>query len=167
MPFAARYQEATETSIIDRLAALVERDMKPSLDHFYASDQLPKFAVVTDGDVNVFNYPMLVLGVERVVSKESTQLDEADLLDQVMVVGAGLAVKSSVSLKDVRALARKYIRAFKAVIRSASVDDLFPETAQVLNHTIDIEHRWLRHSMKGTEFVQGIEFELRFTFGES
>lgn len=167
MPFESEYQEATEPAMIDSLTALVERDMKPALDLFYADDQLPKFAVVTDGDINVFKYPFLVLGVQRVVSKESTQIDEGGLLDQVLIVGAAIAVQSSVSLKDVRALARKYIRAFKAVIRSASVADLFPETARDLNRTIDIDHRYLRHKSKSTEFVQEVEIELRFTFGES
>lgn len=167
MPFEPRYTEATETQIVDNLMAVTERDMKPALDHFYAADQLPKFAIMTDGEPSAFKYPLLVLGVQRVISKESTQIDEGDLLDQVITVAAGLVVHSTVSLKVVRATARKYIRAFKSVVRSASVGDLFPDTARDLNHQIDIDHRYLRHATNETGFVQAVEIEIKFTLGES
>ena len=167
MVFDPRYQEATEPAIVDSIMAITERDMKDALDHFYAADQLPGFAIMTDGEPSIFKYPLLVLGVQRLVSKETTQIDEGNLLDQVVTVGVGLVVLSSASLKDVRALARKYIRAFKSVIRSASVSDLFPATARDLNHTIDIDHRYLKHATKGTDFVQAVEMELKITFGES
>jgi hypothetical protein len=167
MPFEPRYTEETETAITGNLMAVIDRDMKPALDYFYAVDQLPAFEVMTDGEPSKFEYPLLVLGVQRVVSSEGTQIDEADLLAQVLTVAAGIVVHSQLSLKAVREIARKYIRAFKAVIRSASVNDLFPATARTLNHTINIDHRYLKHATNASGFVQAIEMEIKITFGES
>lgn len=173
MPFEPRNQEATEPAIVDKIMIVTERDMKPALDFFdvqahgSVQDNLPAFAIMTDGEPSAFKYPLLVLGVQRVTSKESTQIDEGNLLDQVITVGAAVVVHSTASLKAVRATARKYIRAFKSVIRSASASDLFPGTALALNHSIDIDHRYLKHATNETGFVQAIEIEIKLTFGES
>lgn len=166
MPFAPRFSEAAEAQIIENLMAVIYRDMKSALDYFYASDSLPDFALMTDGEVDVFNYPLVVLGVESMDSDETEDIDEQSYLDQTIRVGAGLVVTDT-TVKAVRKKARKYIRAFKAVIRTASAADLFPSTARVLNHKITINHRYFRHGTKGTSIVQPVEFEIRIQFGET
>lgn len=167
MPFVPTYSEATEALIIANLMVVIERDMKAALDNFYLSDNLPAFAVMADGEPSVFSYPLLVLGVQRMVSVETVQIDEGNYLDQVLTVGAGIAIQSATTLKDVRVKAKKYVRAFKAVVRSAAASDLLPSTARILNHAIDIEHRYLQNKTDGTNFIQEIAFEIKIRFGES
>lgn len=164
MVFVPRFQEVGESEFIENLMALFDRDMKAALDYFYAADNLPDFAIKTDGDVSVFQYPLLVLGVERMDSRET---DDGFWLSQDLRIGAGLVVNDLTSLKAARSKARKYVRALKAVIRSATSADLLPPTARILNHTIDIDHRYLRHATKGTEYMQPVEIEIKIAFGEN
>lgn len=174
MPFEPRYIEGAEDEFIDNLMAVTERDMKPALDYFdqlrhggTVTDNLPGFAIMTDGEVSVFKYPLITLVVQRVVSVETTQLDEADVLDQVLTAGAGLVVSSTKSVADARAIARKYVRAFKSVLRSAPASDLFPETARIFNHSIETDHRYFKTASEGANFVQACEIAIRIKFGES
>lgn len=158
-----RFQEAGETEIIESLLAVVHRDMKLALDYFYAADALPDFAVMTDGELDTFSYPFLVLGVERVTSKE---VESGEWLNQVLRIGAGLVVNGT-TVKIVKAKAKKYVRAFKAVVRSASAADLLPPSSQILDCVIDIDHQYLRHGTKGTDVTQPVEFDIQITFGET
>ena len=160
--FAPRFLEAAEIEILESILAVVYRDMKTALDYFYLADALPDFAVMTDGEIDLFNYPLLVIGVERMTSKET---EAGTYLEQTLRIGAGIVVKDS-SVKLVKARARKYVRAFKSVIRSATTADLLPPSSQILDCVIDIDHQYLRHGAKGTEFTQPVEFDIQFTFGE-
>jgi hypothetical protein len=166
---APRFQEVGETEFIENLLALFHRDMKLALDYFdrqahanIVVDNLPDFAVMTDGDVSEFQYPVLVLGVEEMDSEET---DDGWYLNQDLKIGAGLVVQDT-NLKLARIKVRKYIRAFKAVIRSASAADLLPPTAQILNHEIRIQHRYLKHATKDAMVQQPIEVEITIKFGE-
>lgn len=162
MPFAPQYLEAGEIEILESILAVVHRDMKTYLDGFYLADNLPAFVVMTDGDIDTFDYPLLVVGVERMSSKMTVS---GEWLDQVLTVGAGIVV-NDVSVKAVKAKARKYVRAFKAVLRAATAADLLPPTAQFLEYVVDIDHQYLRHGTKGTEFTQPVTFDIQITFGE-
>ena len=163
MPFTVpRYLEAGESEIIESLMAVVHRDMLSALTYFYAADALPDFAVMTEGDASVFSYPLLVLGVERMTSRES---ESGEWLNQVLIVGAGIVVNGT-SIKIVKAKARKYVRTFKAVIRSASAADLLPAASQYVDYVVDVDHQYLHHGTKETNFVQPVELSIQFTFGE-
>lgn len=162
MPFVTRFLESGETEIIESLIAVVDRDMKPALDLFFAADALPDFASKSDGDIENFDYPLLVVGVERMTSRET---EDGFYLDQVLTIGAGIVVNGT-TVKAAKAKARKYVRAFKAVIRSASAADLLPPSAQILDCVVDIDHQYLRHGTKGTDFTQPVTFDIQITFGE-
>lgn len=162
MPFVTRFLESGETEIIESLIALVDRDMKPALDLFFAADNLPDFVVKTHGDTSTFNYPLLVVGVEQMTSRET---EDGFYLNQVLTIGAGIVVDGT-SVKAVREKAGKYVRAFKAVLRSASAADLLPPSSQILDCVIDIDHQYLHHGTKETEFTQPVTFDIQITFGE-
>lgn len=166
MVFVPRFSEAAEAQIVENLMTVTHRDMKAALDYFYAADNLPDFALMTDGEVDVFTYPFVVFGVSSMESNETDDIDEQSFLAQEIRVGVGMAVKAT-TLKAVRALARKYIRAFKAVVRSASAADLLPSTARVLVHRIQITHRYFRHGTKDTDVIQPVEFDIRIQYGET
>jgi hypothetical protein len=162
MPFLPRFKEAAEAELIDNIIEVVDRDMLLALNYFYASDNLPDFGVKTIGDISVFDYPILIIGPERMASEET---DDGFYLSQDYRVGVGLVVKD-VSVKLAVRKAMKYVRSLKAVLRSASTADLFPPSAQILNHVLDIDHRYFRHGTAGQEFTQAVELELKFKFGE-
>lgn len=166
MPFTEPiFEEAAESGIVDKLMALVHRDFKLALDYFNPpvppDEGLPDFAAMVRGDVSVFEYPLLVLGIERMVSSESIS---GEWLEQDLTVGAGLVVKD-VSVAAVKAKAEKYVRAFKAVVRTG-VLELLPAQEDLMEYTLDIDHRYFRHGTKGTEFTQPVEFAIKIRFGE-
>lgn len=162
MPFVSRFQEAGETEIIESLIAVMDRDMLAALTLLFPSDGLPDFAVKTHGDQDIFTYPLLVVGVEQMTSRET---EDGFYLNQVLTIGAGIVVNGT-SVKAVKAKAGKYVRAFKAVLRSASAADLLPPSSQVLDCVIDIDHQYLRHGTKGTDYTQPVTFDIQITFGE-
>jgi len=162
VPFVSRFQESAEAEIIDSILTVVHRDFKDALDYFYVADNLPAFAVMTLGDISVFNYPLLVVGPERMTSVEA---DSGEYLNQDLKVGAGVVVQDS-SVALVKRKAMKYVRAFKAVLRTATTADLFPATNLMFDHIIDIDHQYLRHGTKETLYTQPVEFEITFRFGE-
>lgn len=157
-----RFSEVGESEFIENLMTVVHRDMLLALDYFYPADNLDDFALMTDGDVSEFRYPLLVLGVERMISEET---EGGSYLNQDLTIGAGIVVLDT-SLKLARIKARKYVRAFKAVIRSADPEDLLPPNEDVLNCVIDIEHRYLRHGTKDTNVTQPVEIAIKIKFGE-
>lgn len=162
-PFTVpRFSEAGEAEIVDNIIEVADRDMKLALDYFYPADNLPDFGVKTVGDISVFSYPILVVGPERMGSLET---DDGFYLAQDLRIGAGIVVKDT-SVKLAVKKAMKYVRALKAVLRSATTADLLPSSAQILNHTLDIDHRYFRHGTVGEEVTQSAELELKFTFGE-
>jgi len=161
MDFVPQFSEAGESQIIDKLLALVHRDMKPALDYFYAADALPDFAAMVRGAPDVFAYPLLNLALEGMSSRET---ENGEWLSQDLTVGAGLIVEDT-AVADVHKKAEKYVRAFKAVVRKG-VLELLPESSALVDYTIDIDHRYLRHGSKGTAYQQPVEFEIKIRFGE-
>ena len=161
MPFVPLFSEAGESQFIDKLMVVVHRDMKLALDYFYAADALPDFAAMTRGETGTFDYPLLVLGLERMSSHETTS---GEWLDQDLTVGAGLVVQDS-TVAAVQRKAEKYVRAFKAVVRKG-VLELLPGVSALVDYSIDIDHRYFRHGSKGTAYQQPVEFEIKIRFGE-
>jgi hypothetical protein len=161
MPFVPVFTEIGESQIIDKLMVVTERDMKPALDALYLSDNLPAFAAMTRGELGQFRYPLLVLGVERMVSQET---ENGEWLSQDITVGAGLVVDGA-TVPVAKVKAEKYVRAFKAVLRKG-VLELLPAASSLVEYTMDIEHRYFRHGTKGTEFTQAVELSIRIRFGE-
>lgn len=155
------FEESAESEIVDKLMVLIHRDMKLALDYFYAADNLLDFAAMVRGAPGVFEYPLLVLGVERMSSSESIS---GEWLNQDLTVGAAIIVKST-SVANVQKLAEKYVRAFKAVVRTG-VLELLPAQDELMEYTLDIDHRYFRHGTKETEFTQPVEFAIKIKFGE-
>ena len=161
MPFAPVFEEVAESEIVEKIMAVVERDMKAALDNWYASDDLPVFVVMTEGDQDEFRYPLLTLVVQEMASDESIS---GEYLDQELRVGAAIAV-SDVTIKDVRHKAKKYVRAFKAVLR-AGVLELLPAASRYTSYTISFRHRYFKHGTAGVLFTQAVEIAIQIKFGE-
>jgi hypothetical protein len=161
MPFTTpAFQEAGESQIVDNIIELLDRDMKLALDYFYPADNLPDFAVKSLGALSVFNYPLCVVGPQRMSSEV-----QDTWVEQNLIVLAGVEVKDTTKVLATRKL-MKYVRAFKAVIRSALDADLMPPNAQLIHEVADISHQYTSYGTAGTEFTQGVQFEIRLRFGE-
>lgn len=165
MPFVPAFSEAGESQFIDKLMVVVHRDMKLALDYFYPpvspDTGLPDFAAMVRGAPGVFVYPLLSLAMER---GSSTDAESGEWLNQELVCGAALAVKDS-SVAAVQAKAEKYVRVFKAVLRKGILECL-PSVSSLVDYTLDIDHRYLRHGEKAPDFFQPVEFEIKVRFGE-
>lgn len=161
MPWTPLFEEAAESEIIQKMMVVIHRDMKAALDHWYLADNLPDFAVMTEGDQDVFQYPLLALAVDSGASEETIS---GEYLDQELRVGAGLIV-SGTSIKDVRLKARKYIRAFKAVIRKG-VLELLPAADDYTEYSLGFRWQYRPHGEKELLFTQPAVIETRIKFGE-
>ena len=161
MPFTPVFEEIAESELVASVMAVVHRDMKAALDHWYASDNLPDFAVMTDGTVDEFSYPLLSLALE---SGTSNELSSGEWLDQELKFGAALVVSGD-TVKAVRAKASKYVRALKAVIRK-DVLELLPSGSGYLDYSIAFRWRYFKHGTKGSLFTQAAQIETTITFGE-
>lgn len=165
MPFTVpRFQESGEIQFVENLLVLINRDMKTALDYFNLALDLPAFAVMSDGPLSVFSYPLIEILDEGMASDET---ESGEWLSQDLRVTARFAVKAT-TLKDVRALARKYVRALKAVIRSAPASELLPPAAQYLDYVIDIRHQFQAHgeAKDASGKIQPVVMEIRVRFGE-
>lgn len=161
MPWTPPFAEAGEAEFVDKLFVVVERDMKPALDYFYLAANLPKFAVMARANLDQFSYPLLIAGPQRMVSKET---ESGEWLDQTLIVGAGIVVKDAAA-HLVKVKAERYVRAFKSVVR-AGVLEFLPAASKVVGYELEIEHQYLHHKTKGTDFIQEVEFAIRIHFGE-
>lgn len=161
MPFIPVFEEVAESELIAKVMVVVHRDMKAALDHWYASENLPDFAVMTDGTVDEFSYPLLSLALE---SGTSNELSSGEWLDQELKFGAALVVSGD-TVKTVRAKAGKYVRALKAVIRKG-VLEMLPDREGYLDYGIAFRWRYFVHGTKGALFTQAAQMEITITFGE-
>ena len=167
MPFAPAFVEIGESLFVDKLIALVHRDMKAYLDGWYLADALPDFAVLSLDEDTTFAYPLMAFWWEEMNSEES---NGGHYLDQKLIIGCGLAVKDD-SPDKVKRRAVKYIRAFKGLVRAAArnaPEDLLPDSSQILQCLVDIKHVWRKYGQAkdGTGYIQPIQFQLTYTFGE-
>jgi hypothetical protein len=164
MPFTtSRFQEIGEQQIIDNLLAVIDRDMKLALDYFFAASDFPDFANKTLGKFMDYSaFPLLVIDPDRMSSEEP---DSGEWVSQTLIVGLAFAVKDT-KPDVVTRTAIKYVRALKAVLRSAPTSDLLPSSTLVLDHVIDIDHRYLPLGKKGTDWVKEVSFDLRIRYGE-
>ena len=183
MPFFPLFEEVAESEIVAKMMIVVERDMKQALDWFYldsatyltrygvpnrpsgeellTGEDLPGFVVMTEGDQDLFTYPLLTLVVQEGNSEESVS---GEWLEQELRVGAALAVDGA-TIKVVRQKAKKYVRALKAVLRKG-VLELLPDEDQYTDYSISFRHRYLRHGSKETTFTQPAEMLITMKFGE-
>lgn len=162
MPFVSLFQEVAESEITTKLFVVVERDMKPALDLFYSTDNLPKFALTARVNLEQFDKcPYIIAGPQRMVSRET---ESGEWLDQVLVLGAGIVVKD-ISASAVRMRSEKYVRAFKAVVRKG-VLELLPAGSSIVGCELEIDHQYFHHKTKGADFIQEVEFQIRIHFGE-
>lgn len=161
MPFAPIFEESTESELIPNVMAVVHRDFKDALDYWYAADNLPDFAVMTDDAVDEFAYPILSLANDGGSSNETSS---GEWLDQELRFSAAIAVSGS-TLKDVRSKIKKYRHALVAVIRK-NVLEILPDGDQFADYTLRFRWAYFRHGTEGTEFKQAVQLETTITFGE-
>lgn len=161
MPWTPLFEEAAESELIPKVMVVVHRDMKEALDHWYEDDDLPDFAVMTDGTVDQFTYPLLSLAND---SGASSEMSSGEWLDQELKFSAALVVVGT-TVKQARTTAKKYRRALVAVIRKG-VQEILPEGSDHLDYTIAFRWRYFRHGTKDTTYTQPVEIETTITFGE-
>lgn len=160
MPWTPLFDESTEPEIVAKMMTVIHRDMKLALDYKYPSDNLPDFAVMTEGDQDQFSYPILTLAVQQGSSEETSG---GEWLDQEVQIGMGLAVNGT-TIKAVRLKAKKYVWALKAVLRKAVLELLGSE---YMEYNIGFRWRYLKHGTEGTNVIQSAEVLMRIKFGET
>jgi hypothetical protein len=179
MPWTPLFEESTELEIISKMMTVIHRDVKEALDYKFldsptyltrygvtnsvgaTGEDLPAFAVMTEGEVDQFAYPILTLAVEQGGSEETVS---GEWLDQQVNIGMGIAVQAA-TVKAGRQRAKKYRWALKAVLRDA-VLELLPAINQHLDYSTTFRWRYFKHETEGINIVQEAEMIMQIKFGE-
>lgn len=180
MPWTPLFEESTELEIVAKMMAVIHRDMKEALDYKFLDsptyltrygqansvgadgEDLPDFAVMTEGPQSQFSYPLLVMVVQEGASDEALS---GEWLDQEIRVHLAFAVDGA-TIKDVRLKAKKYGWALRAVLRKA-VLELLPPVSQHLDNSIAFRWRYIKQGTKDLNVVQEAEMLMSIKFGET
>lgn len=168
MPWAPKFSARFELPIIDNVLAIVTRDFKLALDHFYAGEDLPDFAERSLGTEKGNEYPLLVIGPRSTFIK--TVDDDSHLVEpQVIELKIGVIADSSdVAMR----LIMKYVRAMDAVLRSANKNDYCANMTNgngaPFGFSIDVTHAYgpLGANDNRTTYFKPAVLELTVNFRE-
>lgn len=173
------FEESTESEIVAKMMVVIHRDTKGALDYKFldsptyltrygqansvgaTGEDLPNFAVMTEGPQEQFSYPLLVIVVQEGASEETVS---GEWLDQEIRVHLAYAVDGP-TIKAVRLKAKKYTWALKAVLRKAILELLPPITAYT-DYSIGFRWRYLKQGAKDTTAIQEAEMLMSIKFGE-
>lgn len=137
MTHAAKFNATLESTLIDNILALVTRDMKLALDHFYAADALPDFKEKTLGAFLSLNFPALMIDP---TGNDISQADDDSRLDNVLRVALFIAVTDTDESKTTRRL-MKYLGCLDSVLRSAAHTDYTSGTGMFVL-TTEVTHQY-------------------------
>lgn len=142
MPWTPKFSACFEGPIIDNVKAIIIRDMKAALDHFYAADNLPDFAERSLGTEQGLEFPILVIGPRS--NPVETVADAARLVQaQTVELKVGIVADSS---DEAMRKIMKYVRALDSVLRSAHKNDYCANMTNGNNvpfgFSIDVTHEY-------------------------
>jgi hypothetical protein len=163
--YTPRFEEAADSLILDNVMAIVKRDMKAALDHYYLSDSLPDFTERTLGRIFNLSFPTFSIDPDRHGSEESA--------DGSYVEVDGYRANIFFAVQDADGptatrLAQKYTRAMKSILRNASRADYltgFP-TASMLPLTVKLVTEYGLIEKQTDGYVKPVNIELTLNFNE-
>lgn len=166
MSWTPRYSAVFEEPIIRNVLAIIERDMKAALDHWYPDDNLKDFVERSVGTERGVEFPMLVIGPRSNLIE--TDADLVSLIEPQIIEMKLATVDNNPADAYFRTM--KYVRALDSVLRSAAKADY---TANMTSSTpfaliIDVTHEYLPLGVNDTRtsYVKPAGLELRLTFRE-
>jgi hypothetical protein len=164
MAFAPRFQEASDSLIVDNYLTIIQRDAKPALDYYYLADNLPDFALRTLGQFVRGPWPTIAVAPRRNTSLET---GDGNWIDETLRVAGVMAVVDT-DPAEVTRLAMKYMRAVKSITRSASVADWsagFPANT-LFSVVPDITYEYGEIGKNGEGFEKIVTIDLTLKFNE-
>lgn len=164
MPYVPKFQEPSESLIIDNVLAIIKRDMKSALDYFYAADNLPDFVERTVGQFVSLDYPKLAIDPNRNGPEQS---GDGSWIADNLKVSLFLAVKGTDAPTVTRTL-MKYMRALKSILRTAPASDYisgFP-AGSIFTPTIEFSYEYGLMGKNATEYMRPAQMDLTLKFNE-
>lgn len=133
MPIPPRIEEIFEEKVIDNSIALIARDMKLMLDHYYLASNYPDFAERTLGNFIRLSFPALAVEPDR---------GESDEPDHFAAGRLRLIYNFAVTDADAPTTERKgirYLRALRSVLRNGTRADYMTGVTTALPFTQKFE----------------------------
>lgn len=173
MVYAPKLQEATESLIFNNVLAILARDVKPALDYFYASDDLPDFVERTLGSYLRRTYPCMALDPEKTIGSLA---DDGSFSEALITANIYLAV-SDADPNGCTDKLLKYLRVVKSVLKNATTADYISGVPAntVGGLVVEVSHQFgeiAKNPNKPNEDPAGFEWmrpavmELSFKFNE-
>lgn len=162
MPYAPKYSETADSLIIDNVMAIVKRDFKSALDHYYAADALPDFTERTLGRFFKLTYPTFSIDPDR-----NATSDDGHYVEDDVRVNLFLAVDGT-DAPTVTRKAMKYVRALKSILRTATVADYtvgFPANT-IFALTVEMSYEYGLIGKNATGYEKPVNIELTLKFNE-
>lgn len=161
----ADYEEIFEENVGRNILFVVDRDMENQLDAFYGVGAYPDFAEKTFGNVFRREFPFFVIDPSSVSPTEGEHFIEGQMSFGILL---GVVDDDPITVSD---LLLKYVRAFRAVIRSAARTDFLRNIAvnTVMPFTVNLSYTYTqveKNPNKPNSWMRGIEGELAIQFAE-
>lgn len=137
MTWTPQFSAVFEEPIINNTLAVIARDFKPALDHFYAADDLSDFTERALGQVLKNSFPCLA------VTPRSNPTEDTDD-DSHIIEAARIDIYIGVTDDGPDTVTRrimKYVRAMDAVLRTAK-RDFFTGMSNPFGVWLKVEHTY-------------------------
>ena len=150
-----------EDVVVPRVMAIIERDFKDALDHYFQDDGLPDFRERTLGKVRRKEFPLLSLGAlgnpvfESEDSARHTQ--PLRIVLYLMVVGP--------DDDTVEVLIMRYVKVMHGVLHRATMDDYFgADKDRVFGFSLGVEHFYRSVESNDTQLARAATMILTLNF---
>lgn len=162
MVFVPKFQEPSDSLIIDNVLTIVQRDFKAALDYFYSAENLPDFVERTLGRFFKLDYPTFAIDPSRNGPEQSA---DGAYVEEVIRVNLYFAV-SHADAPTTERLAMKYMRALKSILRSASAADYFAgfPVGTVFALTVELSYEYGLLGKNATAYEKPVSLELSLKF---
>lgn len=162
MPYVPKFQEPSDSLIIENVLTIVQRDFKAALDYFYPSENLPDFVQRTLGRFFKLDYPTFAIDPARNGPEQS---EDGSYVDEAIRVNLFFAV-SNADAPTTEKLAMKYMSALKSILRSATSADYFAGFPgnTVFGLVVELSYEYGLLGKNGTGYEKPVSVELSLKF---
>lgn len=161
---APRFEEASESLLIDNILAIIKRDLKLALDYYYAADLLPDLVERALGSFQSTDYPKLAIDPNRNEPDESA---DASWIEEGLRINIFLAVTAADAPAVTRKL-MKYLRALKSILRTAPSSDYltgFP-SGSIFAPVLKLSYIYWPIAKDDTQYMRVVQVDLLIKFNE-
>lgn len=154
-------QGVFERGVVLNAMAIIERDMKPGLDHYFPAQNYPDFAERVIGQINKLEFPCLAIGPRDNPVKDADDLShviESPRIDIYVGIKADSAEAVTLTLMS-------YVQVMDSVLRNAKAD-FFTGMSNPFGLSLEINHSYGPIGEADASYFRGAVLQLTVNLRE-